>query len=331
MKIKTALILLISVLILVALGFGISIIYSDYIYNPNGTLSTLQIGIENDTGYIDSTISSKDKQFLVELDQWAKDYQATIIFKDGLTAGAGYCSYSNWEQNNLEITKSGDNPNGVYVLNSQTVLEPYASEGVFLPNMAGLEIAGYYSESLLPLTIKGCDFLYPITAATTVRGMYFTDTNDLDALIDFFENHGYTILSMKESSTPTVVQLIQKLITDGPLAMAVLVAMTGLMFCFVYVNLVLYRDITRTLKIHHLFGLSIKRMISGIAGISVIVVLTSTLLFRILLANGLTYLSRSDLNTIFRVALVVYIVLAVIVNMAGCHRLFRRICQKGCA
>lgn len=326
MKYKAGLILLIAVLILVASGLGVSIIYSDYLYNPHGVLSVLQIGIANDTGYIDSTISPKEKQFLIDLDQWAQDHHATILFKDGLTAGGGYCSYSDWEQHNLQITRIGDNPNGVYVLNSNCILEPYESDGVFLPGSAGLEVAGYYGESHLPLTIKGIDFLYPITAASTTSGMYFTDTQDLDVLIRFFEDNGYELLSKRESSAVTFMELIQTMLSDGPRAIATMAAMAGLLFCFVYVILILYRDMTKTLKIHHLFGMSLRTLAVTIVLISAAMLLSAILLVRVLLVNGLTYLGRDDLRNILCFTFGLHSIVIIVVNGIGCQRLFRRIC-----
>lgn len=299
MKYKAGLILLIAVLILVASGLGVSIIYSDYLYNPHGVLSVLQIGIANDTGYIDSTISPKEKQFLIDLDQWAQDHHATILFKDGLTAGGGYCSYSDWEQHNLQITRIGDNPNGVYVLNSNCILEPYESDGVFLPGSAGLEVAGYYGESHLPLTIKGIDFLYPITAASTTS---------------------------RESSAVTFMELIQTMLSDGPRAIATMAAMAGLLFCFVYVILILYRDMTKTLKIHHLFGMSLRTLAVTIVLGSAAMLLSAILLVRVLLVNGLTYLGRDDLRNILCFTFGLHSIVIIVVNGIGCQRLFRRIC-----
>lgn len=328
-KHKIAAVSCIVVLILVVLGFGVSILYSDYIYNPNGTLSTLQIGRANDSGYVDPTISAKDKQFLTELDQWALDGQATIIFKDGSTAGGGYCGYSDWEQKNLKITRVSENTNGVYVQNSRTVVEPYVHVGVFLPGRAGLEIAGFYAEDHLPGTVKGIDFLYPLTAATRVDGMYFTDTKDLDALVHFFEEHGYVLLSRRESGTLTLQALAHKLLSDGPLAMAVFVAMAGLIFCFLYVILILYRDIAKPLRIHCLFGLSIKRISVSIVVLSVVVTSVAVLLFGLLLTNGLTYLSRADLRCVLAGACALSVVLVVLAHAIGCGRLFRGLRQGG--
>ncbi len=329
MKYRIAATTFIAVLILVALGFGVSIIYSDHIYNPNGTLSTLQIGKANASGYDDPSISAEDKQFLTELDQWAQDNRATIIFKDGLTAGGGYCSYSDWEQKNLDIRNVGEVKNGVYVQNSPAVTEPYVCADIFLPGRAGMKIAGYYEEARLPATIKGIDLLYPLTAATRTEGMYFTDAKDLDALIDLFGAHGYVLLSQREGGTLTFRELVHKLLSDGPLAVAVFVAMLGLIFCFLYVNLILYRDVTKTLKIHHLFGLSIRRMLVGIIVLSVVELSVAMLVFGFLLTRSLTYLSRADLRAVLTCVFALSVALVVLVNVVGCRGLFRSLSLKG--
>ncbi len=321
MKYKITAASCIVVLLLVALGFGVSILYSDYIYNPNGTLSTLQIGKADDSGYVDPGLSAKDRQFLAELDQWAKNQQATIIYKDGFTAGCAYCGYSDWGQKNLRITSIGENTEGVYVQDSPTVVEPYVQGDVFLPGRAGLRIAGYYAEDHLPATLSGVDFLYPLTAATTASGMYFTDAKNLNGLADLFESHGYVLLTRRESGAPSLQTVVQKLLSDGPLAMTVLVAMVGLVFCLFYVTLILYRDIAKPLKIHCLFGLSVKRILVCIAMISVAVTLVAVLIFGILLSRGLTYLRREDLGNVLAGVCALSVLLSVLIHAIGCRTL----------
>ena len=99
------------------------------------------------------------------------------------------------------------------------------------------------------------------------------------------------------------------------------VAMVGLVFCLFYVTLILYRDIAKPLKIHCLFGLSVKRILVCIAMISVAVTLVAVLIFGILLSRGLTYLRREDLGNVLAGVCALSVLLSVLIHAIGCRTL----------
>jgi hypothetical protein len=89
-------------------------------------------------------------------------------------------------------------------------------------------------------------------------GMYFTDGTDTSGLTALFENSGYTVTDQRQRlSLPA---LAAKLLTDSVLSRAISAAMLGLIFCFSYVVLTVYRENDRRYQIYHLFGLSKARL-----------------------------------------------------------------------
>lgn len=326
---KNTVVTLCSTLILVAIGLGVSIIYSDYLYSPTGTLDTLQIISNAEPGSYSPTASSADTQLFQDIEKWAKEEQVTVLFKNGLSAGCGFCGYSDWAKQELGIDDYQKGEGGVYVTDDPAIQVAYVSGNVFLPGSAGLEIRGTYSGAILPPILTNVDFLYPLSISTSASGIYFTDAKNIEKLAALFEASGYSVVTTRQANTLTLGQLMQRLISDSFLSRAVLFAMAGLIFCFIYSVLMLYKDNTRRLWVHHLFGLSRKRILFGILLLTAGMVFVSALLFGALLINGLTYMSATDLRRIFRGTLMLYTILTVSVNCVGYFRLSRQFSLRG--
>lgn len=326
---KNTVVMLCSILILVAVGLGVSIIYSDYLYSPTGTLDTLQVMSNAEPGYNSPTTSAVDTQLFERIEKWAKEEKVTILFKNGLSAGCAFCGYSDWAKQELGIDDYSNEEGGVYVADDPAIQAAYVSGNVFLPGSAGLEIQGTYSSAILPPILTNVDFLYPLSISTTASGMYFTDAKDTEELVTLFEASGYSVVTTRQANTLTLGQLMQRLISDSFLSRAVLFAMTGLIFCFIYSILMLYKDNTRRLWVHHLFGLSRKRILLGIFLLTSVTVVVSALLFSVLLINGLTYMSATDLRHIFRGTLTLYSILTIFANCVGYFQLSQQFRLRG--
>lgn len=324
---KNAITVLCSILILVAFGLGVSIIYSDYLYSPTG-FDTLQVMSNAEPGYDSPTTSTKDAQLFSAIEKWAEENNTTILFKNGLSAGCGFCGYSEWAKSELGITNY-QSTTGVYVSDDPAIQTAYVSGDVFLPGSAGLEICGSYRSTILPPLLANVDFLYPLSISTTAAGMYFTDAQNIEELTAIFEANGYSIATVRQANTLTLGELIQRLISDSFLSRAVLFAMVGLAFCFIYTVLMLYRDNTRRLWIHHLYGLSRKQIMLGVLLMIIATIFIAALLFSLLLSYGLTYMSASDLHNIMIGTLTLYTAITVFVNILGYLRLSRQFRLRG--
>lgn len=328
MNLKNTVVLICSILILVTLGLGVSIIYSDYLYSPTGALDTLQVMSNAEPGYNSPATSVADTQLFQSVEKWAEEEHVTVLFKNGLSAGCGFCGYSEWAKQELGIDDY-NNISGVYVSDDPAIQQAYVNGNVFLPGSAGLEIMGTYSSATLPPILANVDFLYPLSISSTASGMYFTDAADTEKLVELFEANGYSVVTTRQTNTLTFGQLMKRLISDSFLSRAVTFAMIGLIFCYIYSILMLYKDNTRKLWIHHLYGLSRKQILFGVSLLSIGTVLVSILLFSVLLMNGLTYMSATDLRYIFNATLILYAVLTVSVNCLGYFRLSRQFRLRG--
>ncbi len=318
--------ILCTILMLVAVGLGVSIIYSDYLYNPTGGLGSIQVQSGREPG-TPSMHDASGSALLQKLGQWAQEEQATVFFKDVTTAGCGFYGYSDWMKKHMGIETP--NHQGVYIADDPAIQEAYVSGDVFLPGRAGLEIQGMYDSWDLPPILEGVDFLYPLSIGVNTEGMYFTDAKDMRKLVSLFEDNGYSVWVSRETETMALWQLPGRLISDGFLSRAVLCAMLGLTFCFVYTITMLYKDNGRRLWIHYVFGLSKKRMMLAILLWMAGTILTAALLFYVLLSNGLTYMSRGDLQRILVSTLCVYTVLTLLGNGFGVLHLSRQFRLRG--
>lgn len=321
MRYKNAVVIILTILMLVAMGFGISIIYSDYIYDPLSGFTRLYVNVIDisESHYLFGTDPMEDAPLFKAVEEWAKEEQATVIFKDSFsyTAGCGFCGYSDWARINLGIDDYKENTKGVYILDEPALFDAYVNGDIFLPESAGLKILGTYSDEDLPPILEGEDFLYPLSIATGARGMYFTDAKNFDKFIEIFDKKEYYVDIFQRTNTVTPTELIHTLLTDSILSQSLFFAMIGLVFCFIYSILLIYKENIRRMCVHYLFGLSKKRILFIIFAFTVGTILASISIFSVSLLLSLTYMGMEDLRKIFAEALIFFSVLTVFVNVAG--------------
>lgn len=310
MKRKNAMILIISCIILVIIGLGISIIYSDYIYNPAEGLISISVAGQNwepdpdwEPGMEVSRNPNSSQEilsFMQEIDAWANAHKATIIHKNAFSAGSGYCDYSGWLfplLTDLSKEHETEKNKGVYITESNLFKEAYVKDGILMPDSIGLAVSGTYCDEDMPATLANVDFLYPLNMSTIADGVYLTDAQEVDSLVRLFEENGYQIIYLNKSLS--MFELAQRMLTDGFVTRAAVCAMVGLLFCFIYNILLLYRENLRSLQIRHIFGLSKKRMLFNSVGIALLIAVIAIGLFSVILFNGLSYTSMYDLKRLF--------------------------------
>lgn len=93
--------------------------------------------------------------------------------------------------------------------------------------------------------------------------------------------------------------------------------MLGLIFCFSYVVLTMYRENDRRYQIYHLFGLSKARLFLRSTLTAMGIALTAALLFGVALYQGLTYMPDSDLTTLLIGTTAGFVLFSLILNWAG--------------
>lgn len=92
---------------------------------------------------------------------------------------------------------------------------------------------------------------------------------------------------------------LYRMLSDGFVTRAVACAMVGLFFCFIYSIVMLYRENLKSLRIRHIFGLSMKQITLGSLGIATLIAAVAVGVFSVILFSGLSYMSKHDLNRLF--------------------------------
>lgn len=323
MKTKNIAVIIFIVLILAAIGIGVATVYSRYIYKPLGELGLF---VAQRINYAPSD-SGADRELLNEIDSWAEENNATIIFREmgHRCAGLGFCGYSSWAENNLGVNNyTGEY--GVLILDDPEINNAYVNEGVFLPGRAGLEVIGTYSDKKTFRFIADRKFLYPLTAAPSASGIYYTDVSDIKGLEDIFEKYDYYIYGFENRNSITTLEMIHKMFSDSS---AVAYGLIGLAFCFVYLVLTLYSDNTRRLWINHTFGLSKRRIMFRIAVLSFAVVSVSSILFAAAYKYGVYGMESRDFQNIISFVLPFNAFLVIFSNALGLTHLLRQFKKRG--
>lgn len=240
--------------------------------------------------------------------------EATILYKNGFAAGCGILDGSDWLREAIGLSLPCD-AQGVLTAEDAAFSDAFVRDGRFLPDALGLPVLGTYREQDVPSVISNAGFLYPLSMSRAKDGMYFTDGTDTSGLTALFENSGYTVTDQRQRlSLPA---LAAKLLTDSVLSRAISAAMLGLIFCFSYVVLTMYRENDRRYQIYHLFGLSKARLFLRSTLTAMGIALTAALLFGVALYQGLTYMPDSDLTTLLIGTTAGFVLFSLILNWAG--------------
>lgn len=306
MKQRNLMVLTLSCALLIIIELGVSIIYSDYIYNPAKGLISINVASQsyNDPNWepsMNNPYSSRlASDFMKSVDNWAKESRAAIIYKNAFSSGCGYSDYSGWLISSLGIPAAENKTAGgkeVYTTEGNSFNAAYVNDGILFPGKANLRISGTFNDESLPPVLAGYDYLYPLTMASTTDGVYLTDASEIDSLLKLFDDKGYEILHVQRPLS--IFALAKRMLSDGHVTRAVACAMVGLFFCFIYSTVMLYRENIKSLQIHRIFGLSKKRIVLGSIVIAVLVSTAAVGVFSIILFSGLSYMSKHDLNRLF--------------------------------
>ncbi len=312
--------LLCLILILASIGLGISIIYSDYYFSPVSGLQSFTIADASrmylhpeEDANTPSTAAPPDELYEL-LEGWALENEATILYKNAFAAGCGILDGSDWLREAIGLSLPRD-AQGVLISENAAFSEAYVRDGRFLPDMLELPVLGTYREQDVPSVISNAGFLYPLSMSGAKDGMYFTDGADTRELTNLFKSSGYTVIDQRQRLS--IPALAAKLLTDSVLSRAISAAMLGLIFCFSYVALTMYRENNRRFRIYHLFGSSKARLFLRSTITAMGIALTAALLFCVVLYRGLTYMPGSELTALLIGTTVGFVLFSLILNWAG--------------
>lgn len=229
MKQRNLMVLTLSCALLIIIELGVSIIYSDYIYNPAKGLISINVASQSyndpnwEPGMENPTSSQNAANLMQEIDDWANSAKAAVIHKNAFSAGCGYSDYSGWLLSALGVSKAKDETTGgkgVYTTEGNSFNDAYTNDNILFPGKADLRILGTFSDEGLPPALAGCDYFYPLTMSEVTDGVYLTDATEIDSLLKLFDDKGYEILHVQRPLS--FFALVNRMLSDGFVTRAVL-------------------------------------------------------------------------------------------------------------
>ena len=217
MKQRNLMVLTLSCALLIIIELGVSIIYSDYIYNPAKGLISINVASQsyNDPNWepsMNNPYSSRlASDFMKSVDNWAKESRAAIIYKNAFSSGCGYSDYSGWLISSLGIPAAENKTAGgkeVYTTEGNSFNAAYVNDGILFPGKANLRISGTFNDESLPPALAGCDYFYPLTMSEVTDGVYLTDATEIDSLLKLFDDKGYEILYFTEDVDEFAIKML---------------------------------------------------------------------------------------------------------------------------
>lgn len=333
----------------VAIGVGLAILYAGHLYSPYEDLTQLQV---LDPAYsaansgplgepIDSAVAARTR---ADVERWAAENRATVLRSNAF--GYDVCACSDLLERVLGTGGAGvpgagtpvtvglaaGAPAGVYLRDDPTLMGPYVRGGRFLPGSANLPALGTFDPPAATAFLAATDALSSFAAgmpsaygADAAEGIYLTDAAETDGLVEIFEAGGYEVYVISQPFGTALAQLPAALLADESVSRVTLYALVALLFSLGFVTLGAFRSIARRVRIHHLFGLSCRRVALTVAGAGAAVLATQTVLLAVLLPASFFYFGEKDLARLLVVTLALSAALLVAAGVAGCRWLFRRL------
>ena len=166
MKLKRTLILLISCLLLLAIGIGIEDIYCAYFHSRSGYFRMLEVGAYGGVLIVNpmDEVGFNPK----ELIDWAKENETALMV---VGDSPGLAVYDGSGRVKALLEKAGvsssappldSSMTGVYVTNDAAYVSAYVKDDVWMLGELALPVLGYYDVSMLPEDLQR-PFLYPLS------------------------------------------------------------------------------------------------------------------------------------------------------------------------
>ena len=301
-------------LLLLTLGAGIAIVYSDYLYTPNKGFTLMNVsstdpdfqnvffgGADEETT---ARVREKTGVLTGELDRWAAENHASILLRNMIPYYPHVSiSLHSDLRDRLKIRPVSDEESGLYV--DQAVMEdPYlVRNDIFLPIQYGMKIEGSYDPAGLPKALQDQGFFllslqeYQLPVGTPYLAQIITDAEDVTGLIEVLKKNRVTCSNIQENETEVLKRLRSLFYPIGFYNGVLLLIFAAAIGSFLFLTLMQFRR-TENFQIRHLNGKPLYRIgaevfLSGI----LLFVLAYGILF-ILLPKYCSYMSGEDIARI---------------------------------
>ena len=303
-----------ALLLLLTLGVGIAIVYSDYIYTPNKGFTVMQVS-SADPDFMAVSMGSADQEtydrveektaaFVDALDQWAKENEASVLLRNVIPfyPHVSVSLHSDWGKQ-LVKDRITDEEYGLFI-EKEKLSDPYmVKEGVFLPDQYAKKIEGTYETEDLPRALqkKGYYLLsmkqYKIPAGTPYMAQIFTDAEDIEGLRTLLKTHKIGSSNVKANETRPFTRLKSLFSPMDFYNLVLLLTLSAAIGGFIFLTFMQFRN-EDAYRIRHLNGKPLYRIALEVMLTGLILFILSCGILFLALPEYCSYMTKYDIRMI---------------------------------
>lgn len=205
---------------------------------------------------------------LCDLEAWCKKNRALLLNRNN-NSHIGVFDSAGWFRDSWGVDFDGFTRKQAIVKDDPGILSVFMEDGVLFPRQFRYQVVGRYSdEAITP--VQGDAFYYIslrdyVINKGEIFGELYTDVTDEAALTELKEilhRGGCSGLQQIGFATESlsVPKLVRHMLRSDPVSRSLLLAVLGLLFCGAFSVSMLYRESNRSLRIHHLYGATYRRL-----------------------------------------------------------------------
>lgn len=255
--------LCVTVLLGVAIGLGVAVVYAFDFYAPYDDLTVLSV-------YPMTPDQAGEGQVSKELVGWARDSRATVIYRPLSSFGCGIYAGSDWllrETGIREFGADGAEPGfgGVLVADNKRITSAYVQGTTLFPGYLNWNVLGGFNPAELPEPLSDASLLYSLDAVVEFDGTLLTDAANARDLGVLLSRRGYSVSIVSSPFELSLASALERFAAGSDFAKIAAAAVLILLACSLVSICRHFEDERERLWIHHLYGLSSCRMIGASA------------------------------------------------------------------
>ena len=304
-----------SILLLIALGVEITIIYSDYVYTPNKGYTLMMImpyDMQKYFGVTSGMYTRKEdlapfieeaEALADELDAWAEDNKVSLLIEYYSAPGILFTANSDLKDR-MRLQSIAENGSGLYLNQSLLDSDYFYKDGVFLPEYYAIPVEGFYDPDGLPEAVNdpGKYLLSLKRNKLPPSGLYqaivLTDAKEMSGLLEIMDQYGFSP-SFVRANEVNAAENLKKLFSplrfhNGVLLLGLLSILGG----FAYLSITSLYSRLGELRIRHLLGMSFRRIMLKFSAEGITVFCIGSVLSLWMMQHTASYMPSYDMGMI---------------------------------
>jgi hypothetical protein len=195
---------------------------------------------------------------------WVNKYDAVFFYKGNMTSGIAVLDSCGWFKTNLNIDYTGTETKNVIIINNDFLSDIYVKDDILFPGQYDYHIQGYVDPEELPAFCGSSLYFFSFTDLTEMSGPLYTNIDNANALSELqkiFENYEMDLVYQTYKNEKFSLQtVIYRMLIEGFLSRSMVFAFAGLVFCAIFSMFMTYRESSKYLHVHHIYGASYMRL-----------------------------------------------------------------------